>query len=53
MAGAAILDFETVNISGLDEDITTKLGGHMHHGRMAGYSDNIINKCKMVFSLYT
>ena len=30
----AILNFENVNISGLNEDISTKFGGQMHHGHM-------------------
>jgi len=33
MAAAAILNFENVNIS-LDEDISTKFGGQMHHGHV-------------------
>jgi len=34
MAAAAILNFENVNISGLDENISTKFGGEMHHGHI-------------------
>jgi len=33
MATAGVLNFQkNVNMSGLDEDISTKFGGQMHHG---------------------
>ena len=34
MAAAAILHFENVNISWLDEDISTKFGGKTHRSHM-------------------
>jgi len=31
MAAAAMLNFRNLNISGMDEYISTKFGGQMHH----------------------
>ena len=31
MADAAMLNFKNVSITGLDEDISTKFGGQIHH----------------------
>ena len=43
MAATAILNFESVNISGLNENMSIKCGGQMHHGHGDDrrYSENI------------
>ena len=47
----------SASISGLNEDISTKSDGRMHHGQTdmiadRRYFDIIINNCKMAFSLH-
>jgi len=42
MAASAILISKNVNIFGLDDDISTKFDGQMHHGHMAMIAGTLI-----------